>query len=167
MKKIRKLLKNNIKVIIAFVVGVIISGGTVYAATILAANQVGYDNTTSGITSTNVQGALDELYTRANTWIDPSTIQTNATGKIFASSKGIVIRRNGATHFIKANNWAEEQTHIQQVFSDITCSVRSSYVDCNASDFSCYVDSDGLMYCYDGSDYSGCDVDTGGSVNCG
>lgn len=60
MKKVR----NNLKVVIAFVIGIIITGGTVYAANLLA-SEVTYDNTTSGLTSTTVQGALDELNTKA------------------------------------------------------------------------------------------------------
>ena len=68
----KKLIKSNIKLIIGILIGMVLSITTVYAATILfASNQVSYDNTTSGLSSTNVQGALDELYTRANTWINP------------------------------------------------------------------------------------------------
>ena len=121
MKKIKKLLKKNIKLIIGIIIGAVVSGGTVYAATVLAASQVSYTKNSQS----TVDGALDTLFTRANTWIDPSTIQTNSNGKMFASSKGIVIRRNGTTHFIKANNWSVEKNHIQQVFSDISCDVDS------------------------------------------
>lgn len=73
MKKIKKFLLGNIKTVIAFVLGTLISGVTVYAATVIAASQVGYTPPSgSGISSTNVQGAIDELYTRANTWINPN-----------------------------------------------------------------------------------------------
>ena len=72
MKKIVNKLKQNAKVITAFVLGAILTGGTVYAATILPSSQVGYDNSTSGLAATDVQGALDELNTKANTWIDPT-----------------------------------------------------------------------------------------------
>ena len=68
MKKITKFLLGNIKTVVAFILGVIVSGTTVYAATILfASNEVSYDNTRSGMSVTNVQDALDELYTKANT----------------------------------------------------------------------------------------------------
>ena len=70
MKKIVNKLKQNAKIITAFVLGAILTGGTVYAATVLPSSQVGYDNSASGLAATDVQGALDELYTRANTWID-------------------------------------------------------------------------------------------------
>lgn len=73
MKKIKEIFKNNLKIVIAFILGIIISGTTVYAATILYnANQVGFDNSDTSLSSTDVQGALDELYTKANTWIDPN-----------------------------------------------------------------------------------------------
>ena len=68
MKKIGKFIKNNI---IGFIIGVIISGATVYAATV-ASSSVSYSNTNSGSSATTVKAALDELYTRANTWINPN-----------------------------------------------------------------------------------------------
>ena len=61
MKKVR----NNLKVIVAFVIGIIITGGAVYAANLIASD-VTYDNTQSGLQSTTVQGALDELNTKAD-----------------------------------------------------------------------------------------------------
>ena len=68
IKSVKKALKNNIKLVIGLIIGSIISGTTVYGATILfAGDQVSYDNTTSGLTSTNVQDALDELNTKATT----------------------------------------------------------------------------------------------------
>ena len=65
MKKIGKLIKNNI---IGFVIGVIISGAGVYAATV-ASSSVSYSNTSSGSSATTVKAALDELYTMAKTKI--------------------------------------------------------------------------------------------------
>ena len=66
MKKIGNKIKQNTKIITAFVLGAILTGGTVYAATVLPSSQVGYDNSTSGLAATDVQGALDELYARSN-----------------------------------------------------------------------------------------------------
>ena len=164
-----KLIKRNVKTILAFVIGVIISGGAVYAASILA-NQVTYDNTSSGLTSTTVQGALDELNAKAansgGVPIDPDTFQTNTAKTVYASNKGICIKRNNKLNCFKINNWAEEQNHIQQVFSDISCDVFSSLVDCDASDFDCLVHSDGRVLCIDNSDDSNCSVNSDGSVNC-
>ena len=53
-------LKTNL---IGFIVGTIIFGGVaVYAAVTFPSNDVSYDNTNSGLSSTNVKGAIDELY---------------------------------------------------------------------------------------------------------
>ena len=60
----KKIIKNNIKVIIAFIAGIIISGAGVYAVTV-ASSAVSYDNTSSGASATTVKAALDELYKKA------------------------------------------------------------------------------------------------------
>ena len=52
------------KLFLGITIGIIISGITVMAATIAASNVI-YTNSTSGLSSTNVQGALKELYTKA------------------------------------------------------------------------------------------------------
>ena len=60
MKKFKGFAK---KYLIGFVIGIIVSGGiSVIAATYFPSNQTTYDNTNSGLSSTNVQGAIDELY---------------------------------------------------------------------------------------------------------
>ena len=59
-----KHLKNNYKIIIGIIIGVVISGCGVYAATVIAASSVGYsDNASLG--ATNVQDAIDKLNTKA------------------------------------------------------------------------------------------------------
>lgn len=66
MKKIKELLKKNIKLVIGFIIGGIVFGTLgVYAATTLLSQSVYYNKSTSGASSTNVQGALDELYEKA------------------------------------------------------------------------------------------------------
>ena len=64
MKKTKKLLnKSQGKFIIGVIVGGLIFGSIgVYAATYFPSNQTTYDNTASGLQSTNVQDAIDELY---------------------------------------------------------------------------------------------------------
>ena len=59
-EKTKEFLKKNL---IGFILGVV-SAGTiiVYAETYFPSNDVTYDNKESGLTSTNVQGAIDELY---------------------------------------------------------------------------------------------------------
>ena len=60
MGKIKKFFK---KYLLGFTLG-LISGSLVmvYAQTYFPSNQTTYDNSTSGMTATNVQGAIDELY---------------------------------------------------------------------------------------------------------
>ena len=175
MKKIKELFKKNIKLVIGFIIGGIVFGTIgVYAATALLSQSVYYNNSTSGASSTNVQGALDELYTKAlnagggidSDSIDFSTIATNSAKKVLASSKGICINRNGKLNCFKKNNFSEEQNHIQEVFSDVSCDVHSYFVNCIASDFDCLVDSAGEVLCYDDSGDSNCDVPSDGSVHC-
>ncbi len=55
--------KERIKIlIIGIVIGMIIMGTSVYATILYQSSEVGYDNSTSGLSSTDVQAALDELY---------------------------------------------------------------------------------------------------------
>ena len=55
--------KNNLIVVIGFIIGIIISATGVYAATIIGkGSDLTYSNTSSGLSSTNIQGSLDELY---------------------------------------------------------------------------------------------------------
>ena len=59
-EKIKKILKNRILI---FILGGIVFGTIgVSAATYFESNLVTYDNTESGLSSTDVQGAIDELY---------------------------------------------------------------------------------------------------------
>lgn len=58
--------KWNLKAyLLGFLVGVVVAGSGVYAATTILASNVTYSNTSSGLNSTNVQGAIDELYEKA------------------------------------------------------------------------------------------------------
>ena len=87
MKKIKKILIGNIKIVVAFVLGVIISGLGVYAATV-ASSSVSYSNTSSGSSATTVKDALDELYTKATTWINPNNNFGTPTYYAFGTYKG-------------------------------------------------------------------------------
>ena len=62
MKKTNKI-KKTMKIFIGLIIGVTIGGG-VYATTtgyLYDSDEVSYDNTTSELESSNLQGALDEL----------------------------------------------------------------------------------------------------------
>ena len=69
MKRVIKYFRNNLKLLIGIIVGGIIFGSLgVYAATVIAASNVGYsDNASLG--ATNVQDAIDKLNTKATTKI--------------------------------------------------------------------------------------------------
>ena len=201
MKKVKKVLLGNTKAVITFVLGILISGVTVYAATSISSSQVTY----TGNSQSTVQGALDTLYTRSNTWINPNdnfgtpqyyafgtykgwcgsydstcnsysdfpTTSTSApSGKNVYATKyanggyGVCIKRNGKEHCFRGRNWAYELQHVQRVFSDISCSVYSSDVYCNASDFRCTASSDSYVYCRDYGTSDICIMYANGSVKC-
>lgn len=64
MGKVKKIFKNRILI---FILGGLIFGTVgVYAATYFPSNNVMYDNKESGLTSTDVQGAIDELYVKCS-----------------------------------------------------------------------------------------------------
>lgn len=56
MKKIKKFLKSKYKILLVFIIGAIIFGGGMYAATLFNSDQVLYNGTTT------VKDALDDLY---------------------------------------------------------------------------------------------------------
>lgn len=66
-----KLIKNNFKIFIGFILGVILSGGIVYA--VVSANQIEY--TREGSNINNVEDALNDLYETKSKLI----LQTDAT----------------------------------------------------------------------------------------
>ena len=63
MKKIKDLVKKNYKVVIGIIIGITISIGIGVSA--VATKDITYDNSKSGLTSTNLQGAIDEIYEKA------------------------------------------------------------------------------------------------------
>lgn len=168
MKRIKKFLLGNIKTVVAFILGIIISGTTIYAATILfASDQVSYDNTSSGMTATNVQGAIDELYEKANTWIDPkSNYHVNKNRNLVVNSSELKLIRNGVLYTIKNNNYNVEKDHIQQIFSDVSCYDVTGGKVCSAIDFYCSVGANNSVYCRDNSDNSECQIKTTGEFYC-
>ena len=59
----KKIWKDNVKLILIVTIAIVLASGATYAATTMYdSNTVSYDNTSSGLRSTNVQSALDELY---------------------------------------------------------------------------------------------------------
>lgn len=167
MNNIKNNLKKNVKIIIGIFIGILVTGVSVYAATVIDSTEVSY--TSNG--NSTVKGAIDDLYSIASSWINPSyinfgTLDTNVKKTVLASSDGVCIKRNNKVSCFKKNNWNVEKDHIQEVFSDITCSVSSSNVNCDTSDFSCHIYSYGTVSCRDESDSSYCSVDGSGTVSC-
>ena len=65
----KKIWKENARIALIIFISVALASGATYATvTMYASNTVSYDNTTSGLNSTNVQGALDALYVSANNY---------------------------------------------------------------------------------------------------
>ncbi len=58
-------MKERIKVIAAFILGLVLAGTTVYAATIISSINVGYSNESSKLVADNVQEAIDEVYDKS------------------------------------------------------------------------------------------------------
>lgn len=61
-----KWLYENYKGVVGVIIGVIISAVGVYAAATIPSSNVSYDNSASGLTSTNMKDAIDELYEKVN-----------------------------------------------------------------------------------------------------
>ena len=99
----KKIFKKKIKFIFGLIVGTIISGTCVYAATILyAANAVRYDNTNvaiqkDGVNVTNVQEAIEALYEKANVSKLPTTMSLSSTSGTIGvgESTTITVTTNG------------------------------------------------------------------------
>ena len=60
---IKSIFKNHIKFVIGFLIGISLTTG-VYAAIKIPSSHVSYDNTASGLNSSNVQDAIDKLKTK-------------------------------------------------------------------------------------------------------
>ena len=59
------MIKRNYKFILGIIVGLLIAGTTVYAATIISSINVGYSNENSKLVADNVQEAIDEVYDKS------------------------------------------------------------------------------------------------------
>ena len=80
--------------------------------------------------------------------------------------KSVCIIRNDSLECFKNSNVKEEQKHVRKVFGDITCTSDSSSVNCDASDFHCFVNSNGFVRCDDRAASLYCDVYSDGAVLC-
>ena len=81
-------------------------------------------------------------------------------------NKGICINRGGQQYCFQSNNWDYEKEHVQQAFSDISCYVSSTYVDCEASGFYCYIYSYDLMACGGYDENESCTMNPDSTITC-
>ena len=73
-----------------FILGALIFGTIgVSAATYFPSNDVTYDNSTSGLSSTNVQGAIDELYSTCINPPEPAISPTDLLNKVVLAGDGL------------------------------------------------------------------------------
>ena len=75
-------IKDYTRFVLVFVLGILVSCGVVYvtATNVIRSSEVRYDNSTSGLTSDNVQGAIEELNTNATNFAS-LTNRMNNIGK--------------------------------------------------------------------------------------
>lgn len=171
MKKIKKFLSGKVKLIVAFVFGLVVTSTLVYATTILySSDEVSYDNSSSGLASTNVQGAIDELFTKANLcgstsgdsiytpisygfdYIDDYTSASEVPHQVFLvkyeglRKYGVCIESGDCFRY---NNYDEEKVHIQEVFENLggSCKLYSTSITCSDGYTSCVIYSNGELYC--------------------
>ena len=85
--KLKKILKS--KIFIFIITALLFSVVGVSAATYFESGAVTYDNTESGLTSTNVQGAIDELYVKAKQVSGGSDDKVEDMGGTTTSGNGI------------------------------------------------------------------------------
>ena len=98
-EKLKKVFKNRIFICIltALITGTI----SVYAVTYFPSNQVTYDNTTSGLKSSDVQGAIDELYNTCSSAVSSGdylyyAVNEYTSGRYYASPTGGTLYRCNA-----------------------------------------------------------------------
>ncbi len=75
--------KSSFKLLFSFLLGILFVGGGVYAATTVTSSTITYSNSRSGLSSTTVQGAINELYTKTKS----SASSINALPNIVAAYK--------------------------------------------------------------------------------
>lgn len=83
-EKLKKIFKN--KIFIFIIGGILFSSISVIAATYFPGDDVSYDNSKSGLKSTNVQSAIDELYGACST--NTSSASANLLNKVNIVTEG-------------------------------------------------------------------------------
>ena len=87
MKMIKNFFKENIKIVIAFIIGIVLSTISVSGAILYSSSNVIFDNTNSGLISTNVQNTLNELCTESKKC--SNTIYKSSENTVWSSNQNI------------------------------------------------------------------------------
>ena len=131
----KRIIKNPI---FMFILGAVIFGGIgVVYAYVATASDVSYSPSDTSWNVSNVKTALDDLYTKSNTWLDPSYIdmatisgiyeerydssdhEYYSVGSMIASSKGLCIFDENEIGCFKTNNYENEVPRLQAFFNKI------------------------------------------------
>ena len=142
LNKFKKIFKGRRSIFtVGLILGVIVSASGVYAANTVYSKNVTYDNSNSGLESTNVQDALDETYNTCfpttaaddiiNLYNDGSSINTVYIGGDTSNpqvklneTQGIMLDNNGDYRYYGANpnnyvTFNDETWRIIGAFHDI------------------------------------------------
>ena len=177
----------NYKILIGLLLGILISATGVYAATIGASKDVYYNNTTSKLSSTNVQDALDEVYTKTNNRlttyafgtptnsspVDFQEVISSSGSKAFVKKQGnqlsVCSYYNNRLFCMKPGtaNWNTNKAMLNTTtFPGATCGSDSSDAHCYDASFGCSAKSYGDVYCVDGKATLECYVFANGTAAC-
>ena len=111
-----KSFKKNMKVVLAFILGSIITGSIVYA-TVINSIDVKYDNSNSTLSATTVQGAIDELYNRSSTSCSAGIVTVNkGTGVSSVTGGGMYQKGSSVTIGYTMNTGY----HFKNITGDVT-----------------------------------------------
>ena len=190
MKKVKNLFKNSkTRFILGLILGIILTGGGVYAATIGNSKDVFYDNATSNLSSTNVQDALDELYDKINNRLTTYAFGTPTINSpvdfqevIASSGSNVFIKKQGSQLSVclyynnrlfcmknGTENWETNKAMLNTTtFPGTTCPspTSSSSASCYDDSFSCEAYSNGAVCCYDNDAGLFCGVHADGRIEC-
>ncbi len=188
LKKVKNLFKNSkTKFILGLILGIILTGGGVYAATIENSKDVFYDNATSNLSSTNVQDALDELYDKINNKlttyafgtptinspVDFEEVIASSGSNVFVKKQGsqlsVCLYYNNRLFCMKngTENWETNKAMLNTTtFPGATCDISSSFAHCFDDSFHYDVRSDGSISCRDEVTNLYCYLSAESTVNC-
>lgn len=170
MNKAMACIKKNI---CGFIVGVIVAGSIGVYAINISSNNVTYDNTNSGSSSSNVKGAIDDLYDQADNCIttkapkyfefgvpttsstqDYTTLDKNVFAALWESGKsGVCTLINDQLICLQMDNYEVEKKHIKEVFSSGSCTENDTYIECQEGEAGCRAYKDGGVSCLGNAGY--------------